>query len=106
MKTSHTSENLLQEISKVLFDWKLSDKHITFVSDNASDSKNALKDLGEFDWLGCTAHNLNLVCKEATKVPEAYDLVVKCKSIVTHIKHSNNSMNMFCMFLARDNFLP
>ena len=90
----------------MLSDWKLSDKHITFVSDNASDIKHALKDLGKFDWLGCTSHNLNLVLKEATKVPEAHDLVVRCKNIVTHIKQSNNSINMLRMHLAQDEFLP
>ena len=82
MKSTHTSENLLNAIKNVLSDWKLSEKHITFVSDNASDIKHALKDLGNFDWLGCTAHNLNLVVKKATKVHEAHDLVVRCKSVL------------------------
>ena len=106
MKSAHTSENLLDEIKKVLSDWKLSEKHITFVSDNASDIKHALKDLGNFDWLGCTAHNLNLVVKEATKVSEAHNLVVRCKNIVTHIKQSNKAMYFLRQYMEQDDFLP
>ena len=49
MKISHTSENLLQEISKVLSDWKLSHKHLNFVSDNASDIMHALNDLSAYE---------------------------------------------------------
>ena len=93
-------------ISKVLSDWNLSHKHLTFVLDNANDIKHALNDLSEYEWLGCTSHNLNLICKEATKVPEANALVVRCKNLVTHIRQSKNLMNFLLMAMAEYDFLP
>ena len=42
-------------------------KSVTVVSDNASDIRRAMRDLGGFQWLGCSGHNLNLVIKEGLK---------------------------------------
>ena len=49
MTTRHTSENLLGEISRVLSDWNLSHKHLTFVSDNANEIKHALDDHSDYE---------------------------------------------------------
>ena len=58
-------------------------KSVTVVSDNASDIRRAMRDLGGFQWLGCSGHNLNLVIKEGLKknLPAA-QLLKKCKSII------------------------
>ena len=42
-------------------------KSVTVVSDNTSDIRRAMRDLGGFQWLGCSGHNLNLVIKEGLK---------------------------------------
>merc|ERR1712002_471593 len=42
-------------------------RKFTFVSDNAGDIKRALSVTGNFNWLGCAGHHLNLVVKEAFK---------------------------------------
>ena len=90
----------------MLSDWILSHKHLTFVSKNVSDIKHALNDLSDYEWLGCTSHNLNLICKEATKVPKVSALVARCKSLVTHIRQSNNLMNLLRMAMKEYDFLP
>ena len=58
-------------------------KSVTYVSDNASDVRRALRDLGGFEWFGCVGHLLNLVVKEGFKkhLPAAL-LLKKCKSII------------------------
>ena len=39
----------------------------TFISDNASDISKALRVNGQFQWLGCGGHHLNLSVREAFK---------------------------------------
>ena len=58
-------------------------KSVTYVSDNTSDVRRALRDLGGFEWFGCAGHLMNLVVKEGFKkhLPAAL-LLKKCKSII------------------------
>ena len=104
MVNRHTSENLLEGIMDVIDDWELSQKNLTFVSDNASDIKHALKDLSGYCWLGCASHNLNLICQEITKINEVSTLINKCKNLVSHIKHSHNLMNILRVALKDSGF--
>ena len=68
--------------------------NMTFVSDNAGDIKNALSVTGNFNWLGCAGHHLNLVVKEAfKKVKVAAELLKKCKLLVQAINHSLPLLN-------------
>ena len=67
MDVSHTSENLLLEVKKILNNWKISDKNIVFVSDNTSDITKALSDLGGFPWIGCMAHTIYLIVQAGIK---------------------------------------
>ena len=106
MKKSHTSENLLTEIQSVLCDWHLENKHITFVSDNASDIKHALKDLGMYQWLGCGGHNLNLIALEGTKVPQVQTIIAQCKNIVNFLKKSTVAMYQLQKFQELDGLPP
>ena len=53
---------------------------LSFTTDNAKDITKALK--GCYQWLGCSAHNINLVIKEAfLKNKTAALLLKKCKKI-------------------------
>ena len=56
MDVAHTSDNLIDQVKEVLVNWKIADKNIAFVSDNASDIAKALRTLGEYPWIGCIAH--------------------------------------------------
>ena len=58
MPKKHTSENLFNEIRDMINEWGIDNKHIIFVSDNASDIKKALCEIGEFEWIGCFVHRL------------------------------------------------
>ena len=61
---------------------------LSFVTDNARDISKALK--GIYQWLGCAAHHINLVIKEAfRKDRTAAHLLKKCKKIVSSINYSN-----------------
>ena len=67
---------------------------MTFVSDNAGDIKSALSVTGNFHWLGCAGHHLNLVVQEAfKKVRVAAELLKKCKLLVQAINHSLPLLN-------------
>ena len=93
MDVSHTSENLLLEVRKILDNWEISDKNIVFVSDNASDIAKALSELGEFPWIGCMAHTINLIVQAGLKEPNVAKLISHLKSIVTFFRQSNNAAN-------------
>ena len=93
MDVSHTSENLLLEVKKILNKWKISDKNIVFVSDNASDITKALSDLGGFPWIGCMAHTINLIVQAGLKEPTVIRLISHLKAIVTFCRQSTNAAN-------------
>ena len=62
---------------------------VTFVSDNATDISKALRVTGQFNWLGCGGHHLNLIVREAfKKVSTAASLLKKCKNVVQAINQS------------------
>ena len=61
---------------------------LSFTTDNAKDISGALK--GTYQWMGCVAHHINLVVKEAFKNnPVAAHILKKCKKIVSSINYSN-----------------
>ena len=64
-------------------------KHtLSFTTDNARDISKAIK--GKYQWLGCSAHHINLVVKQGFKTNKtAAHLLKKCKKIVSTINYSN-----------------
>ena len=62
---------------------------MSFVTDNARDIRKAVSTT--YQWLGCAAHHVNLIVKEAFKKNlTAAHLSKKCKKIVSSINYSNN----------------
>ena len=62
---------------------------MVFTSDNAADITKALKDEGNYIWIGCAAHHINLIIKEGfKKVAAAAQLLKNCKAIVLAVNHS------------------
>ena len=69
--------------------------HLTIISDNASDISRAIRDLADFRWFGCNAHQLNLIAQAAfKKVPVAARLVRRAKKVVEFIRKSSNASNL------------
>ena len=59
----HTQENLKQELTRITKEWKIEDKVVLIVTDNAANIVNAVK-LAKFKHLPCYAHTLNLVVQK------------------------------------------
>ena len=75
---SHTSENLSNAIFSILQEWKITDKLVAFVTDNANNMtcikrylvesiRNVQQKNVELHHLGCLAHLINLIVKKLTK---------------------------------------
>ena len=62
-------ENLLNQIgtSSRSHEHNVINPEIVFISDNAFDISKTLKVYGQFQWLGCASHNLNLVVSQGFK---------------------------------------
>ena len=60
-------------------EWDISDKHIIFVTDNASDIKRAICDLSTYKWIGCFAHTLNLSLGKALNVVRVKNTITRCR---------------------------
>lgn len=63
---SHTSENLRNELLRIIKDWGLERKVHTIVSDNAANIVRAIMLTG-FNHIPCVAHTINLVVQDALK---------------------------------------
>ena len=70
----------------------LNNQHkLSFTTDNTKDISEALK--GTYQRLGCVAHHINLIIKEAFKNNSvAAHILKKCKKIVSSINYSNTTL--------------
>lgn len=82
---SHTSENLRNELVRVVNDWGLERKVHTIVSDNAANIVRAINLTG-FQHVSCVAHTINLVVQDALK--KISPLHKKMKAIVEYFHRS------------------
>lgn len=85
---SHTSENLKNELIRVVSEWGLQNKIAACTSDNASNITGAIL-LCNWRHIGCFAHSLNLAVQHALK--EVQDIRDKVKGIVGHFKRSSQA---------------
>ncbi|XP_050066594.1 E3 SUMO-protein ligase ZBED1-like, partial [Aphis gossypii] len=85
---SHTSENLKNELIRVVTEWGLENKVAACTSDNAANIVGGVI-LCNWRHIGCFAHSLNLVVQHALKqIQEVRD---KIKGIVGHFKRSSQA---------------
>ncbi|XP_049877872.1 zinc finger BED domain-containing protein 4-like [Pectinophora gossypiella] len=88
---SHTAENIKEHVLRIVENWKLKDKVLIVVTDNASNMRSAVEKMG-WKHFGCYAHTLNLIVKnctvEDTADEEVRRLINKVKNIVSHYKKS------------------
>lgn len=82
---SHTSENLKNELMRVVTDWGIENLITACTSDNAA---NIVGGINKCNWrhIGCFAHSLNLTVQHALK--EAQEIRDKVKGIVGHFRRS------------------
>ncbi|KAJ2954342.1 hypothetical protein O0L34_g2603 [Tuta absoluta] len=88
---SHTGENIKDNIVRILHEWKLKDRVLITVTDNASNMKLAAELMGHKHF-GCYAHTVNLIVRGCTVENTAEvvirDVITKVKTIVAHYKRS------------------
>ncbi|XP_052753998.1 E3 SUMO-protein ligase ZBED1-like [Galleria mellonella] len=101
----HTAENIANILRTILSDWKIYDKIVTVVTDNASNMKKAVNDYLNKRNHFCIAHTINLAVKDCLgkeieniqssylKNTEILNVITKCRNIVTHFKQSTKSAN-------------
>nr|CAI5847648.1 unnamed protein product [Callosobruchus analis] len=84
-------------------DWGIGEKVLLAVSDNASNIKNAItKQLG-WNHLGCFAHTINLIFKDALSDPAVGNLLSKVRTVVGHFKRSSISTQKFIDYQKQTN---
>lgn len=85
---AHTSPNICDFLREVAKKWKILDKIVAVITDNAAIMKEAIRLAG---WLHvpCFAHTLNLVVTDALNSNhELKQLLSRCRSLVTYFKQT------------------
>lgn len=100
---SHTSENLKNELIRVVIEWCLENKVSACTSDNAP---NIVGAISTCNWrhIGCFVHSLNLVVQHALK--EIQEVRDKIKGIVGHFKKSSQAAARLQLRQEQLNFKP
>lgn len=101
---SHTSINLATELNRIVSDWKLQDKILLTISDNASNIKKAI--IYDLAWkhYGCLAHTINLVAQDGLKSID--NLLNKVKTIESFFKRSNLAKEKLDTYQKQNNKEP
>ncbi|XP_073470722.1 zinc finger BED domain-containing protein 4-like [Aquarana catesbeiana] len=81
----HTADNLSVELSKICEEWGITNRIVACISDNASNIKAAIRNVG-WKYLACFAHTLNLIVRESLK--SIQETVTKVKNIVEFVNRS------------------
>ncbi len=78
----HTASMIQEELDKVLVNFNIKNKILTFVTDNGSNIKRAIFDMGH-QRQSCYAHSLNLVVTDAIRqIQEVLDVKEKVSMVV------------------------
>lgn len=85
----HTSEQLAFKLNQVAEDWKIKDKVVACVTDNAQNIKKAVKEVLKWNHVSCFTHTLNLVVRHALDhSPDILAIIKKVKAMVEYIRRS------------------
>ena len=96
----HTQENLKQELIRITKEWKIEDKVMLIVTDNAANIVNAVK-LAKFKHLPCFAHTLNLVVQKG--IQKLKTLRQKVKAIIEHFHRRTVAAEKFASLQSQIN---
>jgi hypothetical protein len=76
----HTSLHILETLEQILNEWKIRELVFAVTTDNGSNVKKAILDMKNVNWLGCTAHTLQLVIGKGLKLAEV--LIARAKRLI------------------------
>lgn len=82
---SHTAQNLESEIKKILLEWKINNKIVAMVTDNAANITAAVR-LLQYQHIPCFAHTLNIIVQKS--LSHINIVHKKLKAVVQFFKHS------------------
>ncbi|CAG9839181.1 unnamed protein product [Diabrotica balteata] len=91
LPVQHTSINLAKELKRVFVEWKVENKILMVVSDNAANIKCAIKNDIKMKHFGCFAHTINLIVNDGLKDGEIIKILNKIKNTVSHFKKSSTA---------------
>lgn len=87
LEQDHTSQYIEQKFTDMANAWGLQGKIFLVLRDNAANMVRAMRD--QYESIGCVAHTLQLVIKQALfSEDEIKDVLKKCRKIVGHFHHS------------------
>ncbi|XP_048857121.1 E3 SUMO-protein ligase ZBED1-like isoform X1 [Brienomyrus brachyistius] len=90
MNESHTGTNVAELLQSVANEWKIANKNLVLVTDNASNMAIAAQ-LSKFPHVRCYAHTLNLASQRALKLPAVSRLLGRVRRIVTFFHRSTTA---------------
>lgn len=89
----HTGENISDNLYQALNEWNITKQVKMFVTDNARNIVNAIRNIQHVDHFPCMAHSLQLVlCDALFEQSAVKDMVSISRKIVGHFSHSTNAM--------------
>lgn len=85
---AHTADHIAKVLMDSLAQFSLTnDQVMAVVTDNGANMVKAVhQSVGKSHHIPCFAHTLNLVCMSSLNIPEASDLIAKCRNIVVWMK--------------------
>ncbi|CAH2103208.1 unnamed protein product [Euphydryas editha] len=90
LEQDHTSQYIEQKITEMVNNWSLNGKIFLVLRDNAANMVCAMR--GKYESIGCIAHTLQLVIKQALfSDEETKKIFKKCRKIVGHFRHSEQA---------------
>lgn len=85
----HTAEQLAFKLNQVTEEWKIKEKVVACVTDNATNIKKAVKEVLKWNHVSCFAHSLNLVVRHALDhSADIMSIVKKVKAMSEYIRRS------------------
>lgn len=97
LKQDHTGSYISEKLIEVVDSYNIRNKIHMAVRDNASNMNYATR-IAEFSSLGCVAHSLQLVIRDAIFSQEHIKILIKkSRKIVGHFKHSEQA----CRYLSK-----
>ncbi|XP_050528032.1 E3 SUMO-protein ligase ZBED1-like [Daktulosphaira vitifoliae] len=94
----HSSDNIAAHLKKLAIEWKVSNKIVAIVTDNAANITAAVRQL-HYRHLGCFAHLVNLIVQHSLE--NIAVMVAKVKKIVEYFKRSSNALAKLNSTLTR-----
>lgn len=98
----HTAVNITEYLKIKFQEWKIEQKIIAIVSDNAANIVAAIRD-GGWRHIGCFAHSINLSVQACHR--ELATTLTKVKSIVEYFKRSSSALAKLKLFRNKWGYL-